>query len=358
MNILFIGRLDYPPKQGGDAIQIENYKKIISQKGHHVEIASLINEPGNYDFVDLFNISRVYDLIYQLNSKVKNIPILILHPIHQKKEYLHRMKSLGVKIPGSERLKFITRNILSNKFRFNQLLLIFRNEKKLIHSLLNKIAFFHFLSPKEREWFENDFGYKIDNEKLLIFENAVSYAFDNSKPLKDREIDILISGRIEPQKNSINTAKCLTSFKDKRIVFAGQMNRYYKAYCNEFLKIVQQNGNFKYIGSKSFSGMQELYGNSKIVFSLSLSEAAPRTLVELEALANKAIFIGTNRKPIEGSNINTGYYIDPENLSEAAELLKEIFNKIESGFNFTFPHINTWEEEIEPLLNLYKQFEK
>lgn len=358
MNILFIGRLDYPPKQGGDAIQIENYKNIISQKGYHVEIASLINEPGNYDFVNLFNISRIYDLVYQLKSKVKNLPILILHPIYQKKEYIRLMKSLGVKAPGMERIKFIARNILSNKFRLNQLLLILKSEKKLILLLLQRVAFFHFLSRKEREWFENDLGYKIDDEKILIFENAVPSVPENTKLLKEREIDVLISGRIEPQKNTINTAKCLTSFKDKRIIFAGQMNRYYKGYCIEFLKIIAENKNFKYIGAKSFSDMQDLYGNSKIVFSLSLSEAAPRTLVELEALANKAIFVGTNRKPIDSSNTNTSYYINPENLTQASGLLADIFKKIESGFVFSFPHINTWEEEIKPLLNLYKQFEK
>lgn len=357
MNILFIGRLDYPPKQGGDAIQIENYKNIITKK-YHVEIASLINESGNYDFVDLFNISRVYDLVYQLKTKVKNIPILILHPIYQKNEYIRRMKSLGVRTPGKEKLKFIIRNLLSNKFRLNQLWFLFRSESKLIHSLLQKVAFFHFLSIGERKWFEENFNYKIDDEKILIFENAVPHIPENSKPLKEREIDILISGRIEPQKNSINTAKCLTAFRNKKIIFAGQLNRYYKSYCNEFLNIIDQNKNFKYIGTKSFSEMQDLYGNSKIVFSLSLSEAAPRTLVELEALANKAIFIGTNRKPLDKSGTNTSYYIDPENLNEAADLLINIFNKIDAEFNFSFPHINTWEEEIKPLLDLYKQFEK
>ncbi len=357
MNILFIGRLDYPPKQGGDAIQIENYKNIITKK-YNVEIASLISESGNYDFVDLFNISRVYDLVYQLKTKVKNIPILILHPIYQKKEYTLQMKSSGVRAQGKEKYKFIVRNLQSNKFRPNQLLFLLRSEKKLIYSLLQKVAYFHFLSAGERRWFEEDFGYKIDDEKILIFENGVPYIPEKSKTLKEREIDILISGRIEPQKNSINTAKCLRVFRDKKIIFAGQLNRYYKTYCNEFLNIIDQNKNFKYIGSKSFSEMQDLYGNSKIVFSLSLSEAAPRTLVELEALANKAIFIGTNRKPLDISNTNTSYYIDPENLKVAADLLTNIFKKIDAGFDFSFPHISTWEEEIKPLLNLYEQFEK
>ncbi len=356
MNILFIGRIDYPLKQGGDAIQIENYKNIISGKGHYVEIASLINDTGNYDFVHLFNISRPYDLIYQLESKVNNYPILVLHPIHFKKEHIERIKELGFKISGNERLKFIIRNILSKKFKPDQLRLLLRNEKKLLQTLLDNIAYFHFLTQTERKWFEEDFGFKVDDEKVIIFGNAVPHQIDNTKNLQEREIDILVPGRIEPRKNSINTANCLTSFKDKKIVFAGQLNRYYKNYYNEFFKLIEQNENLNYVGSKNFQEMEKLYDNSKIVLSLSLSEVAP--LVELEALAHKSIFIGTNRSASTDKNMDSCYYLDPENPVEAVNVLHDVFKKIESGFKFTFPHINTWEEEIKPLLNLYKKFEK
>ena len=356
MNILFIGRIDYPPKQGGDAVQIENYKNIISQMGHHVEIASLTNEPGIYDFVHLFNVSRLYDLVYQLKSKVKNSPILILHPIHQKIEYLSKVRKYGGKTSGNEKVKFIIRNILSKKFRLNQLGIVFRNEKKLLHSLMERIAFFHFLSAREREWFENDFGIKIDDEKVIIFGNAVRHDPDRGKHLTSRDIDILIPGRIEPHKNCINTAKALLSFKDKRIVFAGQLNLYYKKYCNEFLNLIEQNKNLNYAGSKSFTDMEELYNNSKFVVSLSLSEVAP--LVKLEALAHEAIFIGTNRSASADKNTDTCYFLDPENLNEAIDVLHNLFKKIDSGYVFKFPRINTWEEEMAPLLDLYKNFEK
>jgi hypothetical protein len=356
MNILFIGRLDYPPKQGGDAVQIENYKNIISQKGHQVEIASLTDEPGTYDFVHLFNISRIYDLVYQLEYKVRNKPILVLHTIHQKKEYLDNIRASGVKTGRNKKLKFIIRNILSKKFKLNQLWLLFRNEKKLLHCLLERIAFFHFLSGKEREWFEEDFGIKIDNEKVIIFGNTVRHGVENAKNLNVREIDILIPGRIEPQKNSINTANALSLFTDKKIFFVGQLNRYYKDYCNQFLKIIEQNKNLIYTGSKNFAEMEELYDNSKIVLSLSLSEVAP--LVELEALAHRAVFIGTNRSASADKNMDACYHLDPENLNETVETINSVFEKIGSDFEFTFPRINTWEDEMQPLLSLYDKFEK
>ena len=356
MNILFIGRLDYPPKQGGDAVQIENYKKIISQKGHQVDIASIISKPGDYDIVHLFNFSRLYDLAYQLKTKVKNSPVLILHSIHQKEEYLRRIKELGFKSPGSERIKFIVRNILSHKFKLNQLGFVFRNEKMLRHSLVKKIDFFHFLSNKERTWFEEDLGIKIQDEKVIIFGNAVQNRITRTKNLKDREIDIFIPGRIEPQKNSINTIAALSVFNDKKICFAGQLNRYYKKYCNRFLRLIEKNKNINYMGSTGFSEMEKLYNNSKSVVSLSLSEVAP--LVELEALSHGAVFVGTKRCATDCKNPDTSYQVDPENLNEAVNHIREIFKKIESGYVFKFPHINVWEEEMKPLLDLYKKIEK
>lgn len=356
MKILFIGRIDYPPKHGGDAVQIEAYKNVFTKKGYEVEIASLTNKTGSYDFVDLFNISRLYDLVYQLKAKVKNQPILVLHPIHQKKEHLKRIKELIGRNTGNEKIKFIVRNILSNKFKINQLQFLFKNENKLLRNLLRKMNYFHFLSEKERDWFEKDFDFKIDDAKVIIFGNAVSHRIEQLNSLQEREIDILIPGRIEPQKNSVFTAKVLSSFVNKNIVFVGQLNKYYKNYNNKFLNLIGQNKNLTYIGVKNFSEMQQLYNGSKIVLSLSLSEVAP--LIELESLAHKAIFVGTNRSASSiNENINCCYHIDPENSKEIVDTLNNIFNKIKTGFEFSFPRINTWEEETKPLLDLYQKFE-
>jgi Glycosyl transferases group 1 len=357
MKVLFIGRIDYPPKQGGDAVQMEAYKDGITKKGYKVEIASLTSGPDSYDFVHLFNISRIYDLVYQLNTKVKNEPILVLHPIHQKKEYLNRIKELIGRNAGNEKIKFIARNILSKKFKVNQLHYIFKNENELLQNLLRRINYFHFLSEKERDWFEKDCDFKVDDEKVIIFGNAVSHRIERLNSLQEREIDILIPGRIEPHKNNVNTARILSSFSDKKVVFAGQLNRYYKNYNKEFMNLIEQNENLDYVGSRDSFEMQQLYDNSKVIFSLSLSEVAP--LIELEALAHKAIFIGTNRSASRiNEDMNCCYHIDPENLNEAVNILNGVFEKIRTGFEFSFPHINSWEKEMEPLLNLYEKFER
>jgi hypothetical protein len=196
----------------------------------------------------------------------------------------------------------------------------------------------------------------VPDEKVIIFGNAVQNRGTEDKHLNDRGIDIFVPGRIEPQKNSINTAAVLSVFKDKNICFAGQLNRYYKKYCSQFLRLIEKNKKIKYLGPISFPEMEKLYDNSKIVISLSLSEVAP--LVELEALSHGAVFIGTKRSASDSQNQDTSRYVDPEKPDEAFNIIRALFHKIESGYVFKFPHINTWEEEMKPLLDLYKKIEK
>ncbi|WP_241627802.1 glycosyltransferase, partial [Rosenbergiella epipactidis] len=176
-----------------------------------------------------------------------------------------------------------------------------------------------FLAQGEKLLFEKDFDIQVKNYVLT----------KNGCDVKDKvfignlhkDIDIIISGRIEPRKNSINLLRVLGG-ADYKVKFVGSLNKNNKSYTDEFLSLVKGYDNIDYLGSVTHDDMQSLFKRSKIHISASWFEVS--SLVDLEAY-----FLGCH--VISSINGNTNEFIkknidfiNPEDLSGLNDLLKDI----------------------------------
>jgi len=86
MKILFIGRIDFPEKSGGDGVQMYRYKEWFESNGNKVTLFTKNIYGYSFDTIHLFNVDKIYELLYQLSFvKLDKNTKLILHTIHQKK---------------------------------------------------------------------------------------------------------------------------------------------------------------------------------------------------------------------------------------------------------------------------------
>jgi glycosyltransferase involved in cell wall biosynthesis len=357
---LMIGRIDYPPKAGGDAVQMMAYKRILEAMGISVEIASEVQAHAVYDVVHLFNIDRPFDLLAQ-TRRISNRPLMILHAIHENDEYYLHPRPTDFFLKAFIRrlrfmsLKYFVRLLTSKRLALDLLISPLLTRQQAVHRIASRVDFFHFLSLRELDWFVHDYGLEISPEKVLIFGNGAWVSEpEPSKASGIRDIDVLVPGRIEPLKNSVQIAKILTEFPDRKVVFCGQLNKNHPRFGRQFLRVVHSSSNIEYLGELNYEDMLALYRRAKLVVSQSLREVAP--LVEVEGLANQCAVISTSRSASDlAIPRETGYSrCNPFDPKEFIVELTHVFRRLDAGWQ---PHYDldlSWQSVCQPMVRLYE----
>lgn len=364
MKIVFLTRVDAFDKNGGDTFQLLMYKKFLEEKGHSVYIENNLSIPLCMDFYILVNLDRPLELIiyYKELKKKKLTDKMLLLPIHHSYEHIEYFeKKIRDGISGTifrvisgfhrrEKFKNIIRGIKRRPLLKYAISHFFTDYKKITRSILNDSIAVILIAEDEKYIIEKDFNIKLKSCCLVKNGVQILELYELDKLAKERKIDIFVSGRIEPRKNSLLIAQF---FKDKNynVVFAGALNANSKKYCDEFCKIVNDSDNIKYVGRVESDLIHKFYMNSKIHLSASWFEVA--SLVDLESYAYGCHVISSKHGHTCSYLGDKAIYISPYELSSLDEKLISLLQK-ENTFHENYEFISsryTWKKSSDTLMN-------
>jgi glycosyltransferase involved in cell wall biosynthesis len=327
----------------GDRIQIREYVFNINLKGHKAYIVSNINDLNiiNPDIVVTSNIDREFEFFSNLKklSKIKKYNI-ICHPIHHPYEWI---KNIHLAYNNETNINLL--NYEKYIFKLNLPLILQQLKIKIFNynkiELLKRINKFIFLSDLEKKYFEKDFRFEVNSYSIVS--NGSDFIPINILQKKN----IIIVGRIEPRKNSVNLALILSKLKIKS-VFVGDYNNKYKIFNYNFKRILNNTTYINHISQVNREEVNKLIGQSKLLISSSYAEVFP--LVELEALATKTAVLSTSCT-LSKSFFNTDVikFCDPKLLSE--ELIYDFYIKD----HINFPNIDSWSEITDKIIEAYDE---
>ncbi len=353
MKILFVLRPDSFSKYGGDTLQIEKYVFYLKTKGHICYYTTCLKPDisCNPDIVIITNIDTDIVFKVQLSFIVesKNYKI-ICHPIHHPKIWTDNISSAYSNIRSINPQYLIEKLLI--KFKYKSILrylissisnpktIFYLFKKRNIYNSLKGIDKFIFLSHLEKDFFEVDF--KLITNCYAIIPNGI----DNNHytNLKNEKDGILVIGRIEPRKNSVNIAKLLQK-SDIKVHFYGKENIFYKYYLKAFHIIIAKSKNIKYKGSLANDKLLQIISSYKLLILASYAEVFP--LVELEALnsgINVISTVFTTNKDIYNSN--SIVYIHPDKLT--IDNIMNHYNNVHYNIN-----IPLWSDIINQLEKEY-----
>lgn len=364
MKIAFLLRVDAAHKHGGDVQQVKHYISHL-KNAYGVDsqiITNFDDDLSKFDVFHLTNIDRPVDA-YCFFKKVVNYkkPIFIstIHHSYCEIEKYEKNGRRGLFSVVSRYLSFQNLEILRSLARCIQykclivptLQMLFVGVKNAQKEILKGVDKIVVLTDKEKNDIENDFDISISNVQKIP--NGINPPVFFEKV--DRDLDVLVVGRIEARKNQIEILRVLDELKVKG-VFVGALNGGHLDYCREFLTEIKKSKYSEYVGAVEYSEMVNYYRRSKVHVSASWFEVL--SLVDLEAAASGCYVVsskcgGTNEFVHSGIS-----FVAPDSISDLKNAViaglssplcqQQIINKIGE----------TWGEVVDKLYKCYLSVNK
>lgn len=365
IRVCFCVRNDFFDKFGGDTFQIKNYIRFapsnycastVTFDDFKFDIEQHINKN---DIFILTNIDRSYEFLgfYRLLKNKVNPSTIIILPIHHsilsiqnfyRSNYSYIwpiMRILGG-VFFIEKLKTIFHIVSAKKLLLNSLFRFSRtNYKEETRGALCNSGGIICIAEGEALSICKDFNLKALN-RCFIVRNGVNIPLTlPKKNIKDREIDVLVCGRIEKRKNQLNIAKTLSG-TGLKVCFIGSPNKNNNGYFKKFLTEISTSKNLDYAGVVDPGEIHQFYLSSKIHLSASWFEVS--SLVDIEAYSYGCHVVssinGYSNEMIKEDVITL---INPSNLTGLNSLLTHIINNIkQKPYNIPIDQSNlhTWKE--------------
>jgi glycosyltransferase involved in cell wall biosynthesis len=126
--------------------------------------------------------------------------------------------------------------------------------------------------------------------------------------LADRDIDVLVVGRIEERKNQLFLATALAN-TGWTVVFVGAPNRRNPEYVRHFLRIVEASDNLTHRGHVSHGTLRELMARSRVCASASYFEVV--SLAELESVGYGCQLVASDASYLPEYLNGSARFLDP-----------------------------------------------
>lgn len=358
MKIAFLVRYDFFDKFGGDTNQVEKYKKYWLNQGEDVDIITTKDFKRNYDVYIVVNIDRFLETFFYLRvlkkyNLLNKTFLLTIHHSYKDIEYFEINSRKGLNgfltkmfgFFGREKVKGLIFGLKNKNYLFPALIQLFISEVNFLSELNNSIVFI-FIARGEKTIFEEDYGFKV---KDYIFTKNGCDIETLDRRMKN-SIDILISGRIEPRKNSLEIARVLSQLPDKKIVFVGGENNNSASYCNDFKKYISKFDNISYIGKVTSEEMKLLYMQSATHISCSWFEVS--SLVDLEAYYYGCNIVSSSNGHTSEFLMDNAEYVDPKRVSSLPDKIESVMKKnvnIDSRVSYISEN-HSWSQNSNKLL--------
>lgn len=205
------------------------------------------------------------------------------------------------------------------------------------------------LSNSELRQLEADLGMKIDQNKVIIVPNGLTFREPQEQL---RTIDVLVVGRIEPRKNMLKIARTLSN-SSYRVTFVGKANANHPRYNQEFLSVIASSENLTYEGERDQLALADLYSRSHVCLSNSWFEVVSQ--VDLEA-------VSLGCKPIVSRASAIFDYFDGDVLSllpdcTAEDLIETVKLAMSPDYSPSLreSYVHDWTSVVEMLVAAYHQ---
>ncbi|ALQ45838.1 glycosyl transferase group 1 [Raoultella ornithinolytica] len=361
MKVAFLTRVDAFDKNGGDTYQIQMYKKYFEKNGHEALIVTDLSIPDKCDYYILVNMDRPLELIayYEKLKRLDRTSKVLFLSIHHSYKAINYFESkvrggnLGVvfKMISSfhrrEKIKNIARALKYKNLFIPSIIQCPLDYEQKIKEIICNVRSVILIAEGEKDTIEFDYNTLIADS--FVVRNGVELTeVSELNYKKDKDIDVLVCGRIESRKNSLAIAKYFKNTQ-YRITFVGAINSNDKEYGEQFQSLINSCENITYLGRVDPGEMPAIYLRSKIHLSASWFEVA--SLVDLEAYAYGCHVISSIHGHTNSYLGDRATYLDPSKLSDIFVIIDELkikeSNLIEQ-YNFISSYFS-WEKSYESL---------
>lgn len=323
-------RHDYRAKPGGDTVQIER----TLAAGRSLFNASLAGvtrawRPRNGAVVHLVNIDREFDFLLAL----RRIPVgqsIVLSPIYHSRDalsQLQRNRSTGVRALLERHLSrdlMIWGSYLIRQRRLDapELSLAVRGRlrREVRRQLATRVSHLVFLAEGERNRFESYFDVRLP---YSVIPNGIPEPTTVPR-WAERDVPLLIPGRIELRKNQLNAARALAASKQEAL-FVGRPNPRDSHYVERFREVVDSAQQLRWIPGVSPNEMPEIYQRARVVWNPSFVEVL--SLVDLEAVGYGCGLVTTSSGNTREWLHDVARYHDPMDLQQGINEVKSLLSK-------------------------------
>lgn len=320
MKVCFLMRSEFKSVHGGDVVQINNYCNYLETNEVSCELhASFPEEP--FDAYFIVNIDRPIE-VYNYHKKIIKTgkPYYVI-PIHHPVDAVSKFEMysrggfgqyLAKAIPDfyrREKVKNISRSLKRAWYVKYILKTLFLNYRKMIKGVLEQADCVFCIADKERIAMNRRFNASFEYE---IVKNGIDSTYFNSTDLSERNIDVLVVGRIEQRKNQLSVIKALKG-TGLVVSFAGATEDNLTQYQKAFLSECSDLKNFHYLGKLTQKELFRYYAKSKLVLNASFFEVSP--LVDIEGAAMGCRVVST-KYGYTDENIEGVRLIDPYSTEE------------------------------------------
>lgn len=315
-------RPDYPVKSGGDLVLAREYESALTTAGHAARLRPLSAEAlaSGTGSALLFNIDRYFEFVASAAALRRAGRSYVVAPVHHPTAYVDRFErdrrpsalkavaTVGRTPFGRERIKHAIRGRSAAAIRECSVL----DARSAVREALRAAAAIVVQAPAELEQLEQTFGADVRARSTWV-PNGVTLGAA-PPPGAERDIDLLVAGRIEERKNQLAIAEAFAG-GTTHVTFVGADNRRNAAYAAEFHALVDRHQNLHHFPHVSLEELRSLYARSKVLFSASRFEVV--SLAELEAVAYGCRLVSTTSGYMRDYLGDLAEYIDPTGPTDA-----------------------------------------
>ena len=318
-------------KPGGDSLQIQRY---IECWGRSVDAKILPYKP-NLKFRDgsvvlAVNAQRPFDFL-DIFRQTHGRPVIaapIFHSLHRFQEMRAAERGVGLSsiigrvLPewAREICASVVRNlqhcdsireVIAISLAFARSLAIGPRIWTRVGGVLDHARAVVLLAPGEGSDLQADTGWSGWNQ--IMAPNGAPQLVDSLRPWEDRDIPILVAGRIEPRKRSLEVAMA-AAHMGVSVTFVGSLSKSKSRFSRKFVGVVERNDCITWVGPMEQNRVLDLMCRSRVLLNASWVEV--QSLVDIEAAqagcwvvsfnnGNSKDYMGQSLKLIIGNEVES-----------------------------------------------------
>lgn len=364
MRLAFLVRDDFFSKFGGDTYQVQHYTRYMERVGCNIDVLNFEDflnkvDSAKYDCFVVVNLDtftetyRFSKSLKKLNVLSKTFYLTIHHQLDainsfNRKRFKNKVYFLS-RFLGAffiDKLKYLKKD---RRLFLNSLLVDLKTELRVA---INASAGIIAIAEGEYNSVVSDFS--VSKElPFFIVRNGVEASFlkEMSSP-PERDIDVLVCGRIEERKNQLKIAEELKG-KGIKVTFVGNLNHNNKLYAQKFLDIIEADDYLTYIGGCSPEDVHLLYLRSKVHLSASFFEVS--SLVDLESYYSGCFTIssknGYSNEILKGEGVS---YLNPSIDSIYSHVCLGLNKFPDISYSDRVSEVHTWDDSSREFYNAVK----
>jgi glycosyltransferase involved in cell wall biosynthesis len=330
ISVDLIVRSDALMKGGGDMVQVDHYIEQLPAEAFDIRVVPFhpTMQLREGVVVHIVNVDRPFDFVRACRlARAARLP-LVVSPIHHDLQAVRRMraaeKGLGLRsllgrfLPESGR-EWIATGARSLKMRSGRedvlpiAGVMLRQSRHIRHiwaevgTCLDQAHLVMLLAPGEGRALTRDTGWRGANSALVPNGSPSNISSAHPSAWGDRDIDLIVVGRVEPRKRTLELAR-LAARRGLRLTVVGPLYAADTPFGEEFRELLSRSPSVTWKGSVSADEVLEFMGRSKVLINASWVEV--QSLVELEA-AHLGCYVvssgaGNTSDWLEGSVVSTG----------------------------------------------------